>query len=77
MRRLSFRTLTADVPGELLAAQVASTGRTSETTLATEPTYPGDAYVYELLGILADNPGVIDHDTLGFPALNAPAGDTR
>lgn len=67
-----FRRLIADVPGDQLAARFAAISRpepeVAAGTATSEPAHPGDAYLYTLLGVLADNPGVLDQSTPGLPA---------
>lgn len=77
-----FRRLTAELPGELLAAQVAATSRHSEANPPAEdgPTREGKAgesefvpapeypEIWAALAVLSSTPGVIDHTTAGLPA---------
>lgn len=69
-----FRRLTADMPGELLVAQVATTSRQPEPATAPDPWIPGDLYheLFTILAALADNPGVLSPDTPGLPAPAQP-----
>lgn len=80
MWRPSFRTLTADVPGELLAAQVAAS-RTAAATPANVPheTVATDPYdqVFAILGAIADNPGVLTSSTPGLPVPARTEGDMQ
>lgn len=68
-----LRQLVADVPGELLAAQVAVTAQTAEASTAawteTQSTYDG---IFTTLAVLADNPGVLTADTPGLPTPAEP-----
>lgn len=76
-----FRPLTAEVPGELLAAQVAATSRHAET--ATTPAGP-DAWIpapeypdiWAALAAAGDNPGVIGPNTPGLPVAAYPRRHT-
>lgn len=71
-----FRRLAAD-PNPLLAAYTAATGQPAEVAVAAEParTPASSAYdVYVLLGVLADNPGVLGPHTPGLPS---PIGDPQ
>lgn len=66
-----FRRLTADMPGELLAAQVATTSRAAETAATQTPAPAADQQnVLDILGFLAEHPGVPNHDTPGFPEFH-------
>lgn len=73
-----FRRLIANVPGELLAARVATTSRHAETT--TEPAAwvptPEDFGIWEALAVVADSTGVIDYTTAA-PLLPADAHNTN
>jgi hypothetical protein len=75
MRWPSFRTLTADVPGELLAAQVATTNRAAEAahteTAAVEAWIPAPEYP-QIWAALANRDS--DHATAApfVPAPTAP-----
>lgn len=74
-----FRRLTAEVPGELLAAQVAASSRTAETADAAvlAPAMPSADYntIFTALAVLADNPGVLGPDTPGLPTPAGPTGE--
>lgn len=76
-----FRRLIAEVPGELLAAQVATTSRHAETTaeapIATADWIPAPEYpqIWAALAVLSDTTGVIDHDTAA-PFLPADLQET-
>jgi hypothetical protein len=76
--RLLFRILTADVPGELLAAQVAASRRAAEPSstpwIETQSTYDG---IFTTLAVLAENPGVLTADTPGLPAPAMTEGDPQ
>lgn len=60
-----FRRLTAELPGELLAAQVAATSRHAEAT--TDPTAwipaPECPGIWDALAVVANSNGVIDYAT--------------
>lgn len=68
-----FRRLTADIPGELLAAQIATTS--SRTAATTEPDAwipaPEHPEIWAALAAVGNSNGVIDHTTSGLPM---PAG---
>lgn len=65
-----FRTLTAEVPGELLAAQVAATSHHTEPTTGPDSwvPLPECPEIWAALATLADHPGVLTPDTPGLPA---------
>lgn len=77
MWRPSFRPLAAEVPGNLLAAQVAATSRHAET--ATTPAGP-DAWIpapehpeiWAALAAASNSNGVIDRST---PGPTTPTGE--
>lgn len=62
-----FRRLIAEVPGELLAAQVATTSRAAEVTAEPAAWIPApedeDFGIWEALAVVADSTGVIDYAT--------------
>lgn len=69
MKRWSFRTLTAEVPGELLDAQVGTISRHAETTteaaISSADWIPAPEYpqIWAALAVLSNTTGVIDHAT--------------
>lgn len=74
--RLSFRSLTADIPGELLAAQIATTGRTPEDPTAAHPEQqPAYGDLFATLAVLEANPGVLTDNTPGLSVPAAPTGE--
>lgn len=72
-----FRHLTADMPSELLAAQVTAADRPVETTIEPAAWIPAPEYpeIWAALAAVGNSPGVIDRTTHGFPVQAAPAGE--
>lgn len=60
-----FRTLTAEVPGKLLAAQVAATSRVAEATPEPDAWIPAPEYpeIWAALASASNSHDVIDHAT--------------
>lgn len=72
MWRPSFRPLTAEVPGDLLAAQVAASSchaETATTSAGPDAWIPAPEYpdIWAALAAAGNN-GVIEHNTPGLPA---------
>lgn len=72
-----FRRLTADVPGELLAAQIGARQAQAAAAVVPEMTATDNGDLFTILGFLAEHPGVPDHTTPGFPVLATAEGDPR
>lgn len=74
-----FRRLTADTPGELLAAQVATTSQVAEDATNPAGWVPAPEYpdIWAAFATLADNPGVLTADTPGLPAPATTEGDPQ
>lgn len=69
-----FRRLVAEIPGELLAAQVAATSRHAEPTAEPDAWIPAPEYpeIWAALAEVGNSPGVIDHTTAVQPTPDVP-----
>lgn len=72
-----FRRLIADVPAELLAAQIATTGRTPEALTATHTGAPAYGDLFATLAALEVNPGVLTPQTPGMPVPARHEGEPQ
>lgn len=76
-----FRTLTAEVPGELLAVQVGASHHAETTPAPIEPAAwipaPEHPEIWAALAVASNSNGAVDHTTAGLPAPATTEGDPR